>query len=74
MTEDAPQYDCRTTQFTVARKGDRIYAESATRIDIDDEGAGEFIVLARDEMRIAIDPGEWPVMRAAIDALAGSLR
>lgn len=71
---EAVEYESRPTQVTVTRKGDRIYAESATRIDIDDEGAGEFIVLARDEMRIEIDPGEWPLMRAAIDVLAGSLR
>jgi len=74
MTENAPQYECRATQFTVARKGDQIYSESATRIDIDDEGAGEFIALVRDGMRITIDPEEWPVIRDAIDTLAGSLR
>ena len=66
-------HECRATQYSIGRTGEPIYADGATRIDIDDEAGGEFIVLTQSslhqEARITIDPDEWPLVRKAIDKL-----
>lgn len=48
-----------------------MHDERSTHIDIDDEGDGEFIKVAQYSRTtgISIEPGEWPVIRAAIDRL-----
>lgn len=50
-------------------------SEFATEIEVDDEGAGEFLVIRQPYAHaklsaggIAIDPTEWPPIRDAIDA------
>ncbi|WP_252178364.1 hypothetical protein [Endozoicomonas sp. 4G] len=74
----AKKYECRATQYSVSRRGDPIYADGTTRIDIDDESGGEFIVLAQSSLhrdaRITIDPAEWPLVRKAIDRLVKACR
>lgn len=49
-------------------KGADIFDERATRITLDDEGAGAFVVVRQEngESHIAIDPDEWPALRQAI--------
>ena len=62
----------RTTQLTVAPEGEPIFSERAYTVSIDDEAAGEFVVVhALDEAggKIAIDPTDWPALREAIDTL-----
>jgi hypothetical protein len=67
-------YESRITKKVVAMQGKAIYDESATVIEIDDEAAGEFIVLRQDDGKIKIDGDEWPAIRAAIDELVADLR
>lgn len=61
----------RITQLTVAPEGADLYDERSTRIDIDDEGGGEFVKVTQYSCAtgIQIDANEWPVIRAAIDRL-----
>jgi hypothetical protein len=73
----SPQYITRTTQLTVLPKDDATYSELATTITITDDAAGEFVVVAQDNDdygKIAINPEEWQVIRAAIDQLIGECR
>ena len=71
-------YETRTTRRTVTKKGAPIFGASATTIEIDDEGGGEYLVISQHpdsgEQRINIDPAEWPVMRAAIDRMVAECR
>ena len=69
----------RVTQITVMPDGAAIFEPSVTQIRIDDEANGEFVVVAQvpesgTEQRIAIDPGEWPLIRDAIDELVKECR
>ena len=51
----------------------RIYAERSFRVEIEDEGAGEYITLtvqSDDEPKIAIDYTEWPELRRLINRVA----
>ena len=78
--DDQPQqteYVTRTTQFIVAPKGHNTFSEDATTITITDDAGGEFVVVEQntaDYGKIAINPEEWPVLRAAIDQLIGECR
>ena len=61
------------TSMTVLQRGRKLYDETVTRVTLDDEGAGAFVVVDQDsgssEGRIQISPEEWPELRRAIDAL-----
>ena len=78
--DDQPQqteYITRTTQFIVAPQGHNTFSEDATTITITDDAGGEFVVVEQntaDYGKIAINPEEWPVLRAAIDQLIGECR
>ena len=66
------EYVTRTTQFIVAPKGHNTFSDHATTITITDESGGEFVVVEQNNDRyskVAINPEEWPVLRAAIDQL-----
>lgn len=65
-------YITRVTQLTVIPETDPIYSEMATTITIDSEAADEFLVLRQEARRdpgIAINPDEWPKLRAAINRM-----
>lgn len=70
-------YETRTTRIVVTPAGKDILDDLATTIEIDHEGAGEYITVSQfreTTQKIAIDPGEWPHLRAAIDRLHEDLR
>lgn len=50
-----------------------MYSEMTTTVEIDDEVGGEFVVVSqegRDDIgKIAINPEEWPALRAAINRM-----
>lgn len=66
--------DCVTLPLAliVMPKGADIFDERATRITLDDEGAGPFVVVkqeGRADNTIAIDGKEWPAIRDAIQRM-----
>ncbi len=68
----------RITAVTIIpEKSDSIRDDNATRIEIDDEGAGGFVVLTQPDCRedggIAITADDWPALRAAIERLFGEI-
>lgn len=58
----------RVLKTAILPPGEPIFSERATIIEIDDEAAGEFVVIERDTQKIEIEPDQWPMIRAAIDA------
>lgn len=64
------EYETRIITTLVAPKGQPMFSELATKVSIDDEAAGEFVVVeqhGRDLGKIAINPNEWPELRQAIN-------
>ena len=58
------------TKMTVVPDGEPIFHERATHIEIDDEAAGEFLVISQcvdGEQKIRIDHDEWPHIRKAVN-------
>ena len=67
----------RVTKLTITPDGEPLFIERATDVLIDDEAAGEFVVVEQhaDELgKIAIDPDEWPMIRAAINRMVKECR
>lgn len=71
-------YEIRTMSLMVKPVDQPIFSELATTVSIDDEAAGEFVVVSQHgapEMgKIAINPGEWPMLRQAIDQMIAQCR
>lgn len=71
-------YTTRTTSLTVLPEGQPIYSEQATSVNIVDEAGGEFVEVCQsgrsDLGKIAINPEEWPTLRAAIDTMIEQCR
>lgn len=69
------------TRLTVVPKGEAIFHERATHIEIVDEADGEYLrVVQQPESEhhsahvICIEPGEWPILRSAIDWMIENCR
>jgi hypothetical protein len=72
-------YKPRTIAVAVGPEHDAIFSESLTRVEIDDHAAGEFVVVRQQSMdsklgEIAIDPRDWPALRAAINKMVRECR
>ncbi len=68
----------RILSVVVLPEGEAIFHESATTISIDDDAGGEFVTVSqcRDEhnVKISINPEEWPAIREAIDEMVKECR
>jgi hypothetical protein len=72
-------YETRTLKIAVGVKGEPIFHEGTTEIEIVDEAAGEFLKITQSMDNaepgvIKIDPHEWPMLRAAIDKMVKECR
>lgn len=71
-------FEVRETRLTVVTEGGSIIEETATTVEIDDEGAGEFVAVSQclpgAAGKTLIDPKEWPALRGAIDRMIKACR
>lgn len=72
-------HETRILSVGVLPKGQPIFSELACIIGIDDEAAGEFVWMRQNTDgvrpdRVAIDVGEWAVLRDAIEFMVGECR
>ena len=69
------ELEVRTLALIVVPNSEPIFHERATRIEIEDEGGGEFVALRQSEGgKVTLDPGEWPLLRAAINRMIRQCR
>lgn len=72
------KFEVRTTKLVVAPKGEQVFSEMATWVEIKDDAAGEFVMVTQsgrtDVGQIAIDVDEWPALRDAIDRMIAQCR
>ena len=66
-------YIIRQTAWLVAPANDpRLFGERSYRIEIDDEGGGEFVTVrdmtSHEARQVSIDCEAWPAVRLAIDS------
>lgn len=69
-------YKIRTTRLTVMPDEEQIFSETATHIEIEDDGAGEYLRITQQsgspdvkEQSIMVTPEEWPHVRQAVETL-----
>lgn len=72
MSDNKSKYEIRTTAWAVGPAKEPLFSEMITSIRIEDEAAGEFLILSqepggRQAGELAISPEEWPLIRDAID-------
>ena len=71
-------YETRITQITVVPEKEPLFSESATKVSIEDEAAGEFVVIRQsastENGTIAINSGEWPAIRDAVERMIKECR
>jgi hypothetical protein len=74
------EYETRITRLTVLPKGEPIFSEMATTIEIADEAAGEFVKVTSQtdnvdhHESVLISAEEWPLVKDAIDKLIADCR
>jgi hypothetical protein len=62
-------YETRTTKMIVGVKGQQIFDDSVTEIEIVDEAAGEFLEVSQEGGKLRFDAEEWPHVRDAIEKM-----
>lgn len=68
------QYETHTLSVVVKPADQSIYSEMATIVEITDDAGGPFVTIKQNcgaDNCIAINPEEWPAIRAAIDHMFG---
>lgn len=72
------RYESRPVSWRVGPVGSKLYSELVTEVAIVDETTGEFVEVRQsgppDLGKIAIDPGAWPALRAAINRAVRACR
>jgi len=65
------QYKIRTTRLTVGPVGEPFSSQKQTNVEINDNGAGEFVEISQNYAtgRILIDPEEWQCIKDAVSEL-----
>jgi len=71
-------HEKRITRVTIAPKGAEIIDRMAMHVEIDTEGAGEYVAVSQEmgerNSRISIDADEWPLLRETIDEMIARCR
>ena len=62
-------YETRTTKMIIGVKGQQIFDDSVTEIEIVDEAAGEFLEISQEGGKLRFDPEEWPHVRDAVEKM-----
>lgn len=74
------ELETRVVKVMIAPKGERIFSELVTIVEIDDEAAGEFVKVSQpltyksSEFAVFITKEEWPHIRDAIDDMIRECR
>ena len=68
----------RTTKLTITTPGEPIFSERGFSVEIDDEAAGEFIVVRENDAPITggirIEPAQWAEIRQAIETMLDDIQ
>jgi len=69
MKSEKPKYESRVIAVIVNKTDEPIFSETATKIEIDDEAAGEYLNITQDGGCVKITPEEWPEIKSQIDKM-----
>jgi hypothetical protein len=77
--DEVTEYETRVTRVVILPKGQELFSEQATIVEIDDENGGEFLRVSQQtggevSERIGIDKDEWLSIRRVIDMMLDMCR
>lgn len=67
-------FEARVTMIKVTPEGEDTFSDLATSVILEDEGAGEFVVIHQEDGEVRFDPDEWLVLRKAINRIVRQCR
>ena len=72
-------HEKRITRVSVTLRDGDMSDEMAMHVEIEDQGAGEYVAITSNEARstpgvISINPEEWPLLRETIDEMIARCR
>lgn len=75
------RYEVRITRLTIAPPDECLFSEMATDIEIEDEAAGEFVVVRQKSIATSVNPqeiricrDEWPALLECVSYLLANSR
>lgn len=71
------EHELRVTRCHVMPKGDPLFSERASTVEIVDEAGGEFVRVTQQgdqTQTITIEPTEWPALRDTIERMIAECR
>jgi hypothetical protein len=73
------EYETRALKIMVLPKGETIFYEHATQIEIVDDASGEYVKVSQhndhaENGQICIDPDQWPMLSDAITDMISECR
>lgn len=72
------EFEKRITKVAILPKGEPVFSEKATFIEILNEAGGEFVEVSQEcgikEQKIRIEDDEWPVIRDAIEEMVKEIK
>jgi len=68
------RWEMRVLSLIVNLKDKPIFDESATTVRIEDEAAGEYVVVKQDSAELKFDVDEWGLIKEAVEYLLGECR
>jgi len=63
------EYEMQTMEIAIKYKSESIFHDAVTRVSLDNEGDGTFLVISQSGNRVRIDLEEWPIICDAVDVL-----
>lgn len=76
MNEEMKPYITRTLKIAILPESESIFSERCTTVEIEDQAAGEYLVVTQNSMstavkeqQIEIDPKEWTPLMEAIERM-----
>lgn len=64
----------RVLKRILSKGSEFIFHELSYTVEIEDEAAGEFVVIRRDDEKLSIDPEDWKDLKKLIDKMIKECR
>ena len=81
QTNEVAKFVTRTLKVAILPKGDPIFSERCTTIEIDDQSGSEYLLITQNsnhnsvkEQEIQIDPDEWEPLKNAVEMMLSEIK
>ena len=72
--DELSEYEMKTMEIAIKYKSESVFHDTVTRISLDTEGDGAFLVISQSGNRVLIDLEEWPIICDAAGVLLSEIQ